>query len=109
MSELDALVVPSSAASSPASWSSRRGCGGFRSSDPTSGGSPSWWPTRCRPLLFAPGDGADLVRALRLVAVEPGRYTGSPESAESTWPEHLDAVGDAYVCVVVGEVRSSGG
>ena len=60
------------------------------------GGIPEFVAVESQPLLFRAGDPIDLFRVLAELVADPGAYVGSAGSAVTTWPEHLDAVLEAY-------------
>lgn len=60
------------------------------------GGLPELVPPSCRPLLFQPGDAADLAAKVRAFAADPERFTPGPDPSGVGWDEHLSQVLDAY-------------
>jgi len=60
------------------------------------GGLPELVPESCQPLLFRPGDAADLAAKVRLFQEDPARYTPGSSPALAGWDEHLAKVLEAY-------------
>lgn len=60
------------------------------------GGLPELVPESCQPLLFQPGDAADLVAKVRLFEAEPQRYAPGPDPPLADWDEHVAQILGAY-------------
>lgn len=60
------------------------------------GGLPELVTESSRPLLFAPGDAADLAAKIRMFAAEPARFAPSPDDEGHGWDQHLELVLGAY-------------
>jgi glycosyltransferase involved in cell wall biosynthesis len=60
------------------------------------GGIPENIGAHCRPLLFTPGDAADLSDSIRRFVADPGRFAAPPErpspDVAMSWPTHSAAV-----------------
>jgi hypothetical protein len=52
-------------------------------------------PVSCLDLLFEPGDGADLLRALEMFCAEPARFAVTPSQVDG-WDTHVSGVERAY-------------
>jgi glycogen(starch) synthase len=59
------------------------------------GGIPEVVPASCRPLLFTPGDAADLLRAVEAFSTAPARFAVAPGTTDG-WDAHVTGVEDAY-------------